>query len=335
MLFKRNTSTRRLDPRRKGPTEAPLYTRMLAREGAWNLWLLLGGFLLCVLLLDVWNSDSPQRHRNQYLPHDIHARVDVKLLDKDSLRAAALDAKYSTAATYKINTSLLDGITATLTNAPAQFKAAKSLETLDAELAQKLQLTPLPGWVKALREQILQRDQLRKEAAELAEKARLLKPETETDTVLKAKAAELIAKAKTLTAQGDKLAATIAPEQTRLDTFDADRKAIAAEWSAQTETKARANHDETLQNLRAELQTCFFVLAEELSRQQPRNVSINNGQDKPYTQNINTLVGLSDTANLRRRVKDVVEAAKFPKPIRSGITAYLSEKLLQTPLYLY
>ncbi len=337
MLFKRNTSTRRLDPRRKGPVEQPLYARMLARPGAWNLWMLVGGFLLAVLLLDVWNSDTSRYRRNQYLPDDIHARVDVKILDPLKLRVAVHDARDTTSATYKINTSLLDEITATLAKAPSQFQAAESLDTLDAELAQKLQLTPLPGWVKALRKQIVQRDTCRKDAAEQAEKARQLQATAKEDELLKTHAAELRAKANTLTKQADKLATEIAPQQAKLDAFDTERAAVTAEWTKLAQSDFRTQLAAHIKTLRSELQGCFFLAAKEVTRQQSRkaiNIIVNDGERPAYALNIADMVGLDKTDTLRRRIASATDKARFGAAIRSGVIEYLAKRLLASPLYL-
>ncbi|MBN1555676.1 MAG: HDIG domain-containing protein [Phycisphaerae bacterium] len=144
-LFKKKLRQRRLETRR-GPTEQePLLIRWIRRPGVLGSMAIATGFFLVATLLDVWPVDPLRYRQGQYVPSDITARVDFRVLSPEMFDEARRLADSTTPETFRLNTALLDDILASLEKIPSRLEAAKTLDKVDPALRREMGLYPPPA----------------------------------------------------------------------------------------------------------------------------------------------------------------------------------------------
>ncbi len=133
MRWIRKTSRRRRVEARRGapPAELSAWGRFRAAGGLGSTALAVG-FSAAVLLMDLWPADPPPYRLGQYVPADIHARVDFEVLSHRLLVEALDRARTTTPATFQLNLALVDEIIARLQTLPGELSAT-TRPALDGE----------------------------------------------------------------------------------------------------------------------------------------------------------------------------------------------------------
>lgn len=143
-LFRKNLRQRRLETRRASPEHESFFARWITRPGLIGSVALALVFFLAAVLLDVWPVDPLRYRQGQYVPSNITARVDFRVLSPELFDEAKRLADSSTPEMFRLNTTLLDEIIASLEKVPSRLEAARTLEKADPELRAELKLYPPP-----------------------------------------------------------------------------------------------------------------------------------------------------------------------------------------------
>ncbi|MCJ7542992.1 MAG: HDIG domain-containing protein, partial [Phycisphaerae bacterium] len=124
MWWIRKTSRRRRLEGRRGPPagEPSAWGRFRAAGGLGSAALAVA-FFAAVLLMDLWPTDPLPYRLGQYVPADIHARVDFEVLSQRLLAEDLDRARTSTPTTFQLNVTLVDEILSRLQALPAELSA--------------------------------------------------------------------------------------------------------------------------------------------------------------------------------------------------------------------
>ena len=138
--FKKKPRGRRTDPRRGAPPgEVSLWLRF-SRAGGVGSVVLAAGFYLVVLLMAIWPLDPIGYRAGQYLPNDITARCDFKVLSEKKLAKAMQDARNAAHAVFRVNIALVDEIRTRLNSLPKRLGATTQPAKLDEDLRKSFAL---------------------------------------------------------------------------------------------------------------------------------------------------------------------------------------------------
>jgi putative nucleotidyltransferase with HDIG domain len=143
-FFKKKLRQRRLETRRTTPEHESILARWLRRPGLAGSMTLATLFFLVAAMLDVWPVDPLRYRQGQYVPSDIRARIKFRILSPELFNETKRKKDSSTPETFRLNTTLLDEIIATLEKIPSRLETAKTLEKTDPELRSELKLYPPP-----------------------------------------------------------------------------------------------------------------------------------------------------------------------------------------------
>ena len=131
-MWRRRTGRRRREVRRIAPAgEASAWQRFHAAGGLSSAALALA-FFAVAMLLDLWPTDLPSYHLGQYVPADIHARVNFDILSQRLLAEELDRARTTTPVTFQLNVALMDEIVTRLEALPGELSAT-SRPALDGE----------------------------------------------------------------------------------------------------------------------------------------------------------------------------------------------------------
>jgi hypothetical protein len=98
-------------------------------------------FFLCMLLLDTWPSDPLPYRRGEYLPQDIHARVDFDIAPQRLLDKAIDNVANTTPPTFKLNAAAISKIVSDLTALPGKLSPATQPSDVDPNLRREFALS--------------------------------------------------------------------------------------------------------------------------------------------------------------------------------------------------
>ncbi len=139
---KKKLRQRRLEIRRSGPEAESFLARWSRRPGVAGSVALIVVFFVLAAMMDIWSADPLPYRRGQYVPSDITARVDFKVLSPELFAEEKRRQDSSEPSTFRLNVALLDEISAFLEKVPARLETAKSLEQIDPMLRKELGLYP-------------------------------------------------------------------------------------------------------------------------------------------------------------------------------------------------
>lgn len=142
--FRKNWRQRRLEVRRAAPETEPPLTRWIRQPGVFGSLMLAAVFFLTAAFLGIWPPDPLPYRKGQFMPSDVTARVDFRVLSPELFEEARRLADSATPETFRLNAALLDEILSSLEKIPSRLEAAGTPRKADPELRSELGLYPLP-----------------------------------------------------------------------------------------------------------------------------------------------------------------------------------------------
>lgn len=132
--FRKNLASRRID-RRRSPADSQSAWRAFRQAGGPGAILIVLVLYAGAAFLDLWPADPLPYRLGQYIPENIHPRVDFRVLLQERLKEAKRTAEDSAAPVLTVNVKLLDDIAATLSNLPDRLKASPATRPADLDKA--------------------------------------------------------------------------------------------------------------------------------------------------------------------------------------------------------
>ncbi|MBI5723926.1 MAG: HDIG domain-containing protein [Planctomycetes bacterium] len=188
---------RRVDPRRAPATAGPSAWRSFRQAGG-------PGAILIVLILyagaaflDLWPDDPLPYRLGQYIPENIHPRVDFRVLLQERLKDARRVAEDSAAPVLALNVKLIEEVSATLSNLPERLKNSPATRPadLDKSLLDQFALDDMER-INAFRALAASEPGARKKLAEMTDRIKSAMAEcyiVRPDDLLKQPTAEFVA----------------------------------------------------------------------------------------------------------------------------------------------
>lgn len=144
-LFRKNLRQRRIEVRRTKPAGPGWAWRWFTRPGAAGGWGIALVFFVLASAMTIYPPEPMPYRQGQYMPTDVTARIDFRVLDTKLLADAERHARSSTPATFNLNQAFLDELTAGLEKMPARLAAAGEIGSVDPVLRAELGIVA-PDW---------------------------------------------------------------------------------------------------------------------------------------------------------------------------------------------
>jgi hypothetical protein len=138
--FRKSTSKRRIDLRKKAPSRSLAAWRSFREAGGPVSTALLAVFFAAALGMDAWPLEPFTYRMGQHVSHDVHARVTFRDLNEDRFQTARESVRQSTPATFRLNEDLVNEIVSRLGKLPERLKTTTQPANLDASLREQFGL---------------------------------------------------------------------------------------------------------------------------------------------------------------------------------------------------
>ncbi len=120
---RKTTRKRRIESRKRVPSAGPSAWRKFRETGGLGAALLASLLLIVAVLMDAWPTDPLPYRPGEYIPADIHARLDFEVPSQQLLNEQIESVKNTTPSTFQLNVQLVEEIMAKLAALPAELVA--------------------------------------------------------------------------------------------------------------------------------------------------------------------------------------------------------------------
>ncbi len=139
--FTRKVRQRRLEVRKNIPSASAERWRQFRQAGGIVSLGLALALLAGAVAMDISPPDPLTYRVNQYVPEDIHSRVEFRILSESAKAGLERDLLQTREPVFRLNESLVEQIIGALRNLPKQLKATTQPADLDEQLQKQFSLT--------------------------------------------------------------------------------------------------------------------------------------------------------------------------------------------------